>query len=44
VGFVVAAVSGYFAISLLLTVIKKVGLLPFAAYCFLVGTITILVF
>lgn len=43
-GFAVAAVSGYLAISLLLAVLRRNGLLPFAAYCFLVGIITILVF
>ena len=41
VGMVVAAISGYAAIALLLSAIKKVGLMPFAVYCFLVGGLTV---
>jgi undecaprenyl pyrophosphate phosphatase UppP len=37
----VAAVSGYAAIALLLAALRRVGLLPFAAYCVVVGTLTI---
>lgn len=43
-GFLVAAVSGYAAIAWLLAALRKTGLLPFAAYCLLVGSATILVF
>ncbi len=41
VGLAVAAVSGYAAIAFLLALIRKVGLLPFAAYCFVIGIVTI---
>lgn len=41
VGFLAAAVSGYFAISLLLRALRRVGLIPFAIYCFIVGTLTV---
>jgi undecaprenyl-diphosphatase len=44
VGLLVAAVSGYMAISLLLGIIRKVGLIPFAAYCLAVGMLTVVVF
>ena len=37
VGMVVAAVSGYLAITLLLRLIQRVGLMPFAAYCVVFG-------
>ncbi len=36
-GFVVAAVSGYAAIALLIGILRKRGLLPFAWYCWAVG-------
>jgi len=36
-GMVVAAISGYFAIALLLRLIQRVGLMPFAAYCVAFG-------
>jgi undecaprenyl-diphosphatase len=42
VGLVVAAVSGYFAIAVLLAALRRVGLLPFAIYCFIVGGLTVL--
>jgi undecaprenyl-diphosphatase len=42
VGLVVAAISGYAAIAILLRALRRVGLLPFAIYCFLVGGLTIL--
>jgi undecaprenyl-diphosphatase len=42
VGLVVAAVSGYLAIALLLRALRRVGLLPFAIYCFIVGGLTVL--
>lgn len=41
VGLVVAAISGYFAIAFLLAVLRTVGLLPFAIYCFIVGGLTV---
>lgn len=40
VGMVVAAVSGYFAIAFLLAALRRVGLIPFAVYCLIVGTLT----
>lgn len=43
VGLVVAGVSGYVAIALLLAAIRKVGLTPFAIYCFIVGGLTMLI-
>lgn len=44
VGMVVAAVSGYLAIAFLIRVLERVGLIPFAIYCFVVGVATVLVF
>jgi undecaprenyl pyrophosphate phosphatase UppP len=44
VGVVVAAVSGYFAIELLLRALGRVGLTPFAFYCLFVGLATVIVF
>ncbi len=44
VGFGVAGVSGYLAIGLLLGVIKRIGLLPFAAYCLIAGVLTVVMF
>lgn len=41
VGLVVAAVSGYLAIALLLVALRRTGLIPFAIYCFLVGGLTV---
>lgn len=41
VGLVVAAVSGYLAIALLLAALRRVGLVPFAIYCFIVGGLTV---
>lgn len=41
VGLLVAALSGYLAIALLLAALRRVGLLPFAAYCFIVGGLTV---
>jgi undecaprenyl-diphosphatase len=41
VALMVAAVSGYAAIALLLAALRRIGLLPFAAYCVVVGTLTI---
>lgn len=41
VGLVVAAVSGYLAIALLLAALRRIGLVPFAIYCFLVGGLTV---
>lgn len=44
IGFVVAALSGYFAIRWFLSAIKRIGLIPFAIYCFAVGLLTVIVF
>lgn len=41
VGLLVAAVSGYLAIALLLAALRRIGLVPFALYCFVVGGLTI---
>ena len=41
VGLAVAGVSGYFAIALLLAALRRIGLIPFALYCFVVGGLTI---
>jgi undecaprenyl-diphosphatase len=41
IGLVVAAISGYAAIALLLAVLRRIGLLPFALYCFVVGGLTL---
>lgn len=41
VGMVVAAVSGYMAIAILLAALRRIGLVPFAVYCFVVGTLVI---
>ncbi|MEX0864541.1 MAG: undecaprenyl-diphosphate phosphatase [Acidimicrobiia bacterium] len=43
-GFVVAAVAGYLSIAWLLSVIKRIGLLPFSIYCLAVGVLTVVVF
>lgn len=40
-GMIVAAVSGYLAIALLLAALRRVGLVPFAVYCLLVGGLTV---
>lgn len=42
VGTLVAAISGYAAIALLLAALRRVGLVPFAFYCFLIGTVAII--
>jgi undecaprenyl-diphosphatase len=41
VGLVVAGVSGYLAIAILLAALRHVGLFPFAIYCFIVGGLTV---
>jgi undecaprenyl-diphosphatase len=41
VGLVVAAVSGYLAIAVLLAALRRIGLVPFAVYCFIVGGLTV---
>lgn len=41
-GLVVAAVSGYAAIAFLLAALRRIGLVPFAVYCLLVGALTII--
>lgn len=43
-GMAVAAISGYLAIALLIRMLQRVGLVPFAIYCLLAGLATILVF
>jgi undecaprenyl-diphosphatase len=42
-GFTVAALSGYAAIAVLLRLITTRGFLPFAIYCFTIGTIALIV-
>lgn len=42
VGTLVAAVSGYWAISLLLRALLRHGLWPFSVYCFLVGAVALI--
>jgi undecaprenyl pyrophosphate phosphatase UppP len=42
-GFAISAITGYLAIAFLLSVIGKVGLLPFSVYCLLVGVVTVTV-
>ena len=44
VGGIVAAIAGYAAIALLLTVMGRFGLMPFAIYCLLIGGLTVVVF
>jgi len=41
IGLVVAAASGYLAIAVLLAALRRVGLAPFAVYCFVVGGLTV---
>jgi len=41
VGLVVAAISGYAAIAFLLASLRRIGLIPFAVYCFIVGGLTV---
>jgi len=41
VGLAVAAVSGYAAIAVLIAALRRIGLVPFAIYCFLVGGLTV---
>ncbi len=41
-GVVVAAVSGYVAIAVLITALTRYGLRPFALYCFVVGLIAMI--
>lgn len=41
VGTAVAAISGYAAIALLLRALSRVGLAPFALYCFAIGAVAI---
>lgn len=41
VGGIVAGLSGYVAIAFFLRVLRRVGLLPFAIYCFIVGGLTV---
>jgi len=41
IGLVVAAGSGYLAIAVLLAALRRVGLAPFAVYCFVVGGLTV---
>ncbi len=44
VGMVVAGITGYLAIGWLMSVLKRVGLLPFAIYCVAIGALTVVVF
>ncbi len=41
VATIVAGISGYFAIALLLTMLRRIGLVPFAIYCFVMGAVAI---
>ena len=41
VGVLVAAVSGYLAIAFLIRTLVRIGLRPFALYCFVVGTLAL---
>ena len=41
IGLAVAAISGYLAIAVLLAALRRVGLIPFAVYCLVVGGLTI---
>lgn len=41
VGTAVAALSGYAAIAVLLAALRRVGLVPFAFYCFAIGAVAI---
>lgn len=41
VGLIFAAVSGYAAIAILLAALRRIGLIPFAVYCFIVGGLTV---
>ncbi len=43
-GMVVAGITGYLAIGWLMSVLKRVGLLPFAIYCVAMGALTVIVF
>jgi undecaprenyl-diphosphatase len=42
VAMVVAGLSGYAAIAFMLRSINRIGLYPFALYCFIVGTLTVI--
>ncbi len=42
VGMAVAAISGYLAIAFMLKTIRRIGLLPFAVYAFIVGGLTVI--
>jgi undecaprenyl-diphosphatase len=42
VGTLVAGVSGYAAIAFLLRSLNRIGLVPFAIYCFAIGTVAII--
>lgn len=41
VGLLVAALSGYAAIAFLLASLRRIGLVPFAVYCFVVGGLAV---
>ncbi len=42
VAVLVAAISGYLAIALLIRTLVRIGLRPFAVYCFVVGTLALI--
>jgi len=42
IGVLVAAVSGYFAIAVLIKALTRFGLQPFALYCFVVGLVAVI--
>jgi undecaprenyl-diphosphatase len=43
VGVAVAAVTGYLAIAFLLRLLSRIGLIPFAIYCLVVGALALLI-
>ena len=44
VGMVVAGVSGYLAIAFMMNSLNRIGLYPFAIYCFVIGLTAVIFF
>jgi len=44
VGMVVAGISGYLAIAFMMTSLNRIGLYPFAIYCFVIGLTAVIFF
>jgi undecaprenyl-diphosphatase len=44
VGMVVAGISGYLAIAFMMNSLNRIGLYPFAIYCFVIGLVTVIIF